>query len=65
MVIKPPTNPFGDRWIHEAESADLLVPSAAIPGEWNVLLNPAHPDFPAIRWEKPKHFRFDLRMFRS
>ena len=27
------------------KGAALLVPSAAIPGEWNVLLNPAHAEF--------------------
>src|SRR5215468_6866799 len=34
---------FGDEWIRGGESAVLSVPSAAIRGEWNVLLNPAHP----------------------
>jgi RES domain-containing protein len=55
---------FGDEWIHGGESAALLVPSAAIPGEWNVLLNPMHPDFPKIRFRSPVRFEFDVRMFR-
>src|SRR5271156_5789808 len=33
---------FGDQWIRTARTVALLVPSAAIRGEWNVLLNPAH-----------------------
>src|SRR5947209_8611270 len=32
---------FGDDWIRGEQSVALLVPSAAIRGEWNVLLNPA------------------------
>jgi RES domain-containing protein len=55
---------FGDEWIREGREAALLVPSAAIRGEWNLLLNPAHPDFPLIRFEAPQPFNFDLRMFR-
>jgi RES domain-containing protein len=55
---------FGDRWIESGETPALLVPSAAIRGEWNVLLNPAHPNFPQIRFAKPERFAFDARMFR-
>jgi RES domain-containing protein len=56
---------FGDAWIRGGESAALLVPSAAIPGEWNVLLNPEHRDFPGIGFQAPVEFRFELRMFRE
>ena len=55
---------FGDDWIRKANSTALYVPSAAIAGEWNVLLNPAHPDFGQLRFHEPKDFEFDLRMFR-
>jgi RES domain-containing protein len=55
---------FGDEWIHAAHTAALLVPSAAIRGEWNVLVNPAHPDFCKIRFQDPQPFEFDVRMFR-
>ena len=55
---------FGDRWVAKGKTAALLVPSAAIRGEWNVLLNPVHPDFPNIRFQEPEPFEFDLRMFR-
>jgi RES domain-containing protein len=55
---------FGDHWIRNAETAALLVPSAAIRGEWNVLLNPAHSDFRKIKFRKPEAFGFDARMFR-
>jgi RES domain-containing protein len=55
---------FGEHWIRNAETAALLVPSAAIRGEWNVLLNPVHPEFGRIKFRKPQPFQFDARMFR-
>lgn len=55
---------FGDDWIRAGRTAALLVPSAAIRGEWNVLLNPAHRDFSKIKFRKPQPFEFDVRMFR-
>jgi RES domain-containing protein len=55
---------FGDGWLRAAKTVALHVPSAAIHGEWNVLLNPAHPDFRRIRSQPPRPFEFDLRMFR-
>ena len=56
---------FGDDWIRSGESAALLVPSAAIRGESNVLLNPIHRDVFAIRFNQPAPFQFDVRMFRQ
>lgn len=56
---------FGDEWIRGASSAAMLVPSAAIRGEWNVLLNPAHQDFGQIRFRDSAPFEFDVRMFRG
>jgi RES domain-containing protein len=55
---------FGDDWIRGGKSAVLLVPSAAIRGEWNILLNPMHPDYPMIIFRDPMPFEFDIRMFR-
>lgn len=55
---------FGDEWVRGGESAALLVPSAAIRGEWNVLLNPEHSDFGTIRFMALQPFEFDARMFR-
>jgi RES domain-containing protein len=56
--------PFGDDWIAAGRTVALLVPSAAIRGEWNVLLNPAHPEFSKITFYRPKPFKFDARMYR-
>ena len=54
---------FGDRWVRLGKSAALIVPSAAVRGEWNVLLNPVHPPFSTIRFQASLRFEFDERMF--
>jgi len=55
---------FGDRWVRAGQTVAFLVPSAAILGEWNILLNPAHADFQEIKFGEPPRFEFDARMFR-
>jgi RES domain-containing protein len=42
----------------------LKVPSAVIEHEWNYVLNPLHPDFSKIRWDAPRKFAFDPRLFK-
>lgn len=54
---------FGDEWIQAGSTVALLVPSAAIRGDWNLLLNPALPDFKRIKFHRPHPFEFDTRMF--
>jgi RES domain-containing protein len=54
----------GDAWVREGLTLSLLVPSAAIKGEWNLLLNPTHREFAKVKFEEPEAFEFDVRMFR-
>jgi RES domain-containing protein len=54
---------FGDEWVKSGKSVAMVVPSAAIRGEWNLLLNPAHADFSKITFHQPRVFEFDVRMF--
>jgi RES domain-containing protein len=56
------TQRFGDDWLRTARAVALRLPSAIIPGEFNYLLNPAHPSFPKLRIGKPSPFRFDPRL---
>ena len=58
----PSTQAIGDRWVKEARSAVLQVPSLLIPAEPNFLLNPAHPDFRKLKIGKPTAFSFDPRL---
>jgi RES domain-containing protein len=55
---------IGTDWARGASSAALSVPSALVPGERNLLLNPAHPDFRRIRVGKPEPFSLDSRLAR-
>jgi RES domain-containing protein len=41
---------FGDEWVPAGKTVALLVPSAAIHSEWNLLLNPAHPGLTEIKF---------------
>ena len=56
------TREFGAAWAREQRSAVLRVPSAVVPGEFNYLLNPAHPAFSQIKIGKPEPFTFDPRL---
>jgi RES domain-containing protein len=62
----PDSQQFGDRWVKEARSAVLRVPSIAVNRmESNFVLNPRHPDFPVIPHGVPEPFEFDPRFFLS
>ena len=58
------TQRFGAEWIQAARSVALRVPSAVVLGEFNYLLNPAHPDFGRVKVGKPEPFSFDPRFKR-
>ena len=51
----------GDAWVDEAAALLLRVPSAIIPHEWNVLLNPRHPDMTRVS-ATVRDFAFDPRL---
>ena len=53
---------IGDRWLANQVSAGLQVPSSVIPQEYNVLLNPAHPEFTQFTYGDPLNFPFDPRI---
>jgi RES domain-containing protein len=53
---------FGAGWVQAQRSVALRVPSAVVPGEFNYLLNPAHPDFKRLKIGKPEPFSFDPRL---
>lgn len=58
----PEARDFGTRWIEEQRSVALRVPSAVTSGEFNYMLNPAHPDFKEVKIGKPEEFSFDPRL---
>lgn len=58
------TKALGTAWAEKGNSAVLLVPSAIIPEEHNLVLNPRHPDFRKIKTGKPCAFMIDKRMWK-
>lgn len=56
------TQAIGDRWVREARSAVLRVPSVLIPAEFNFVLNPAHPEFGTIEILDTTPFKLDPRL---
>lgn len=57
------TKGLGDSFINESSAAILRVPSAIVGGEFNVLVNPLHPDARDIRLAEVEEFVFDKRLF--
>lgn len=53
---------LGNDWLDRAETALLKVPSAVIPLEHNLLLNPSHPDAARIPEPRIEPFSFDPRI---
>ena len=56
------TQRLGTRWFDARRTAVLVVPSAVVPHETNVLINPLHADFHAIRVGAPEVFPIDRRL---
>jgi RES domain-containing protein len=64
--IYPPllsTQRIGDDFVRENRFPVFRVPSAVVQGEFNLLLNPHHPDFKRITIEEIQKFPFDSRIF--
>ncbi|CAD6563189.1 hypothetical protein LMG24235_08431 [Paraburkholderia sabiae] len=54
---------FGDAWLTESRTALLIVPSVVVRAEFNVLVNPAHPDATRIAATEPQPVAWDERLF--
>ncbi len=53
---------LGTQWLTSMRSVGLNVPSAVIPIERNLLLNPRHPDIAQVRVVDDVPFSFDPRL---
>lgn len=53
----------GDRWAKSGNSLGLLVPSAVLTAERNLLINPAHPQIGKVRVGRPEIRAFDKRLY--
>ena len=57
------TQKIGDKFVKENKFLVLKVPSAAVQGEFNFLLNPRHSGFNGVKIAKVENFNFDKRLF--
>jgi RES domain-containing protein len=55
---------IGDRFVRENKYCVLQAPSAVTQGDFNLLINPYHPEFPSIKIISVDKFPFDNRIFR-
>ena len=58
----PACRAIGDTWIAEEQTAVLRVPSAVVPEEWNVIINPRHRGAKGIEVVRRRPFTFDARL---
>jgi RES domain-containing protein len=56
---------LGREWLEQGAALGLRVPSAVLPEESNVILNPRHPDFRHVELTIVRPFAFDQRMFKQ
>ena len=61
--FESPCARIGDQWLERQSSLLLSVPSAVVPLEYNVLINPLHPDIDQVRVLDALPFLIDQRMY--
>jgi RES domain-containing protein len=61
----PPTlKAIGDAFVRAGTHPGLLVPSAVVAGDFNLLLNPHHPEFATVKIQDIVPFEFDERLLK-
>jgi len=63
-LIKATQN-IGDDFLKDGKYLILQVPSASVNGDFNYVINPAHPDFKTIKIKFTEAFEFDSRLFKK
>jgi len=59
------TRKTGDQFVRSNKHCLLMIPSAVVKGDFNILINPAHPEFHKIKVVNKEEFPFDQRLFRT
>lgn len=52
----------GDAWLAQSASPVMVVPSAIVPEETNILVNPVHPLSRAVKVAKVRRWHYDPRL---
>lgn len=63
MPADRPSMEFGTNWLRGRQQLGLIVPSAVMPLERNIVLNPWHPAITEVQVVEVLDFRYDDRMF--
>jgi RES domain-containing protein len=58
------TRDLGTAWLSSLRAPLLKLPSAIVPVEHNLMLNPLHPDARRLAIHEPTPFTFDSRMWK-
>lgn len=58
------TQVIGDKFIADNKYCVLQIPSVVTPGDYNLLINPYHSEFPKIKIIAIENFPFDKRIFK-
>jgi len=56
---------IGTKWLKENSELVLRIPSAIVSDEWNLLINPHHPDIHRVQISEVDMFCLDQRLFRE
>ncbi len=56
---------LGTVWLESKRSLAFIVPSVIVPDEFNILLNPLHPQFETLSIEKAKSYPLDARLWKG
>lgn len=58
-----PSMSFGTDWLNHGSHLGLIVPSAVLPLERNIVLNPRHPAISRVKISRIMDFTYDDRLF--
>jgi len=56
------TRDFGTNWLKAAGNLVIKVPSAVVPEEWNLIINPLHPAIKECKIMDARDFVYDVRI---
>ena len=56
---------FGTKWVESGQGLLLRVPSAVIEHEFNILINPQHPDRKHVKITSIEDFMYDDRLHQA
>ncbi len=59
------TTKISTSWLSTTEYLTMRVPSVVVEGEYNFLINPAHPDFSKVKVLRNEAFNFDNRLMKQ